>query len=111
MSAAIAVDENQQRLVPPLADIRVLQSIIVHNPSPDTPAYLNVWDDLDTSGSPARPIASVMDQIPIAAGFNGTIFLDRLASGSLVISASTGLDGTGAPDLDFTVGGFRWVAG
>lgn len=111
MSASINLDENQTRVSPPNASTRHAQTIVVHNPSADTACYLNVWDDVATGGSPARPIADVMDQIPIAAGFNGTLILDRQASGSFVMSASTGLDGTGAPDADLAIGGIRWAVG
>lgn len=111
MAQAIALTEAQTRVAVRGPSYRKLDSLVVHNPSTNARVFLNVWDDIATSGSPALAIANVMDQIPIGPGLSAVIFIDRLISGSLVLSASTAADGTGAPAGAVDVGGLRWISG
>lgn len=108
MSQTVQLDENLIRVSPPSDDRRHLETLVVMNPNAD-PIYLNLWDDTATSGAPGQAIATVMDQFPIAGASSLTLFVNRIAAGSFVFSASTARDGTGAPAVDVEIGALRWL--
>lgn len=58
-----------------------------------TTLYLRLSDSANADGSEPQLVRT----IPIGAGFSGTVVIDRQFSGSVVITASTSPDGTGAP--------------
>lgn len=99
------LDDTQQRLVKPDRFTKA-DHVWVQNAS-DATVFLNFWDDLAVTGSPALAIADVDDQCAVPAGFAGIVLLELGVSGSLVLSASTGSDGTGAPSDALSIS-VRW---
>jgi hypothetical protein len=102
-----ALNATQQRLTPP-SGATTLDHVHVSNPAATT-VYLNFWTDSATSGAPALSITAIADQVAIPTGVAQPVLMDLplLASGTLVVSASTAADGTGAPSSDLQAS-FRW---
>lgn len=101
------LDDTQQRVVRPNASTTSrLDHLWVTNPA-DAPVYIHLWDDSAVTGSPALDIADVTDQVLVASGFSGIVYLGLGISGSVVISASTAAAGTGAPSDALAVS-LRW---
>lgn len=104
-----ALNATQQRVVPPIGT-RKLDHIQVNNPAA-TVVFLNFWVDTALTGAPALNISAIVDQVAVPVGAAEPVLMDLPifsgTSGTLVISASTAVNGTGAPSSDLQVS-LRW---
>lgn len=105
----VTLDETQQRITPP-SGATTLDHLQVNNPAATT-VYLNFWVDTATSGAPALNITAIADQVAVPAGAAEPVLMDLPifsgTSGTVVMSASTAADGTGAPSADLQAS-LRW---
>lgn len=104
-----ALNATQQRVTPPIGT-RKLDHLQVYNPA-SAVVYLNFWVDTATTGAPALSISAIADRVAVPIGAAEPVLMDLPilsgTDGSLVISASTAIDGTGAPSSDLQVS-LRW---